>query len=267
MDRFRPVEDRWLQDSELVDPFRPGLRHRARSDAEFDALTAQHLARVHEAFVEADVVIFALGLSEAWLSRADGAVFPARLGMIAGEFDPDRHVFHNFTVEETVSDLRAIYALLAQVRPGIRMILTVSPVPLIATATADHVLLATTYSKSVLRVACGVVCRDNPAIAYFPAYEIITGPQAGGRYYEADKRNVSAAGVEAVMAVFLAHCEARTSSPVAAAPPTGGDAAVRLSQLLIAAECEEAAHDGRLENPGSRLAGRAEGRPKALTSG
>ena len=39
--------------------------------------------------------------------------------------------------------------------PKLRILLTVSPVPLTATAGDDHVLLATTYSKSVLRAGRG----------------------------------------------------------------------------------------------------------------
>ncbi|WP_428660504.1 GSCFA domain-containing protein [Reyranella sp.] len=40
-------------------------------------------------------------------------------------------------------------------RPGVRFLLTVSPVPLKASASQNHVLAATTYSKSVLRAVAG----------------------------------------------------------------------------------------------------------------
>ena len=62
------------------------------------------------------------------------------------------------------------------------MILTVSPVPLVATAAGKHVLVATTYSKSVLRVACEEVCQKAADVMYFPSYEIITGNYNRGSY-------------------------------------------------------------------------------------
>jgi hypothetical protein len=42
------------------------------------------------------------------------------------------------------------------------------------------------------------------AIDYFPAFEIIAGPQARGRFYDESGRDVSAEGVAAVMDVFFA---------------------------------------------------------------
>jgi hypothetical protein len=256
--RFRPAEDRWVVADDLViDPFRPGLRYPATSNREFDLLTAQHLANVLDAVRAADVFVFTLGLTEAWLSARDGAVFPACPGTVAGIFDPARHVFHNFSAREVAQDLEDLIDLLREVRPRIRVVLTVSPVPLVATATEQHVLLATTYSKSVLRVAAGEVARVKPHVTYFPAYEIITGPQAPFDYFEGDRREPSAAAISAVMRAFLSQCETHCSaddgddlSEVARlsrsddAPGTGSatdNFATQMSALIAEAQCEEAA--------------------------
>jgi hypothetical protein len=191
--RFRPAEDRWaIADDPIIDPFRPGLKYPASSDREFDLLTAQHLASVLDTVRAADVFVFTLGLTEAWISSRDGAVFPACPGTIAGTFDPARHLFHNFSAREVAQDLEDMLDLLREVHPRIRAVLTVSPVPLVATATQQHVLLATTYSKSILRVAAGEVARTRPGVTYFPAYEIVTGPQAPFDFFEADRREPAA---------------------------------------------------------------------------
>jgi len=234
---FRPVEDRWYNAGEVIDPFRPGLRYRARSDSEFDLLSSQHLAKVREVFEEATVVIFTLGLTEAWLSRADGAVFPACPGTVAGEFDPEKHAFHNFVVAEIVDDLRRIRELLLSLHRGTRLIVTVSPVPLIATATDNHVLVASTYSKSVLRAACGEICCMHDDVIYFPSYEIVTGPQASDDFYEPDRRNVTKKGIDTVMRAFLGDTGAETTVEVPLTTETG----MTLSKLLSQVECEEAA--------------------------
>jgi hypothetical protein len=240
--RFHPQEDRWATDEGIVDPFRPGLLYRARSHVEFDCLTQQHLSRVREVFREADVVIFTLGLTEAWISSLDGAVFPACPGTVAGVFDPERHMFYNFTVNEIVDDLAVIRETIRELNPHSRMILTVSPVPLVATATNQHVLVASTYSKSVLRVACGEFCAKLHDAIYFPSYEIITGPQAPEAFFEDDRRNASKVGIDQVMAAFLAHCDSPSEAkPIAAAATQS--AAEDASALVSRYDCEEAAAD------------------------
>jgi len=241
---FKPSEDRWYNNSCVIDPFRPGLRYPARSDQEFDVLTRQHLARTREAFEKADVFIFTFGLTEAWSSRADGAVFPACPGTIAGEFDDKIHAFKNFTVEETVSDFCEFISLLRQNNTDVRIILTISPVPLVATATSDHVLSATIYSKSVLRVAAQEISRQLKDVVYFPAYEIITGPQAPTEFFSEDRRHVSEMGVDAVMRALLQHCEIMPDHSEAPGKTEQADSKIgEISQRIGEYECEEHALD------------------------
>lgn len=244
---FHPVEDRWRVGQTVVDPFRPGLRHPATSDREFDLLTAQHLAAVREAFATATVVLLTLGLTEGWVSLADGAVFPACPGTIAGEYDPAKHGFHNFTAAEVREDLVAFIAQLRSINPVCRVIITVSPVPLVATATDQHVLVATTYSKAVLRVAAGEVAEALDEVVYFPAYELVTGPQASGAYYAEDRREVTPEGVSVVMNALMANSmvHAPEGTPLAApvvtaAPPTIES---ELSRRIAEAECDEVLAD------------------------
>jgi hypothetical protein len=251
---FHPAEDRWHVDGRVIDPFRPGLRHPATSDREFDLLTAQHLAAVREAFAQASVVLLTLGLTEAWVSLADGAVFPACPGTIAGEYDPEKHGFVNFGVSEVRDDLAGFIDRLRSINPGCRVIITVSPVPLVATATDQHVLVATTYSKSVLRVAAGEVASSIEGVSYFPAYEIVTGPQAPNAYYAEDRRDVTAEGVTAVMTALMANSllERPDGAPapvraeqadVAEAEADAGSMASELSRRIAEADCDEVLAD------------------------
>ena len=243
---FSPGEDRWIIGDEFVDPLRPGLRHRARSDREFQVLTALHLQKTREAFEAADVFIFTLGLTEAWASRLDGTVFPACPGTVAGSFDAERHEFKNFTVAEIVADLDEFITLLRRHNPGVRLILTVSPVPLVATATGGHVLSSTIYSKSVLRVAAGEIVKLHRGVTYFPAYEIVTGPQAPENFFESDRRSVSRIAIETVMRAMLAHCEGGQTQPIAGQetqPKHDTTAASEMSRLIAEAECEEVMTD------------------------
>ena len=242
---FRPLEDVWGGEGGLIDPFRPQIQPGGfATRTEYDLDRRAHFASVRRAFESLDVLVFTLGLTESWLSREDGAVFPVCPGVSGGDFDPARHVFHNFTVDEVVADLTAFIARLRTVNPTARMILTVSPVPLVATAGDDHVLSATTYSKAVLRVAAETVSRSHRDVAYFPSYEIITGPAARGRYYAEDLRSVLEEGVSHVMRVFMRHYakdHEAAAAPVPA-PPDRVDTIGRMRELVKVA-CEEEALD------------------------
>ncbi|MFD0935205.1 GSCFA domain-containing protein, partial [Methylobacterium trifolii] len=233
--RFAPAEDRWCEPDRVVDPYRPGLRYAARTEVEFEALTRQHLALTRQAFAQAGVFILTLGLTEAW-TALDGAVFPACPGTVAGRFDPDRHRFVDFSCAEVSADLTAFVQELRVINAGVRIILTVSPVPLVATAGDGHVLTASTYAKSVLRVAAEEVSRSLPDVIYFPAYEIVTGPQAPAEFFAPDRRSVGEAGIRAVMATFLDAC-GLPPEPVEAEPqPAPSDAALA-SSAIVEAEC------------------------------
>ena len=241
---FVPVDDRLRIDGEIVDPFRPGLRYRARSDAEFEHLRRQHFDACLTAFRACDVFIFTFGLTEAWRARTDGAVYPACPGTIAGTFNSEAHEFVNFTVGETVEDFCAFLVGLRKLNPKVRVVLTVSPVPLVATATDQHVVVATTYSKSVLRVAAEELQRGHPDVTYFPAYEIVVGPQAPADFLEADKRNPSSKAIETVMDAFFVACGrsdiGTMAERVADVEP---ERAAIVSRLVVERECEEAMTD------------------------
>ncbi|BBX47782.1 GSCFA domain-containing protein [Mycobacterium cookii] len=243
MGTFRPAEDRWHTDAGLVDPFRPGLRYHALTDREFDLLSAQHLRAVRRVFEEVKVFIFTLGLTEAWVSRLDGAVFPACPGTVAGTFDEALHAFVNFSVDDVTSDLDTFVTELHALNRGVRIVLTVSPVPLVATATGKHVLPSSTYSKAVLRASAEEIVRRHAFVSYFPSFEIVTGPQAPDAYLEADRRSVTQEAIEAVMTAFLAACEAGHVAARVNAPREEGDSARRLSRMLSQVECEEGMAD------------------------
>ena len=245
----KPVEDRWHVDDLVIDPFRPGLAYPAESDAEFDLLKSAHLSAVLKAFHSASVFVFTLGLTEAWVSKVDGSVFPACPGTISGQFDETKHEFKNFTVAEVTEDITSFISLLRKHNEQVRFIITVSPVPLVATATDSHVLLASTYSKSVLRVAAQQVAKSVEGVTYFPAFEIVTGPQAPFEYFETDRRNVSEIAVAEVMKSLLhgltsnANDSENSSSARIKIKNSLGRRITEMSKRIARAECDEAMMD------------------------
>lgn len=245
---FAPAEDVWVApegEGRVVDPFRPTIEPGGfASEAELRADRAHHLARVREMFETLDIFVFTLGLTEGWESTVDGAIFPICPGVSGGAFDPAQHAFHNFRVGEVTADLAAFVARLRGVNPGARIVLTVSPVPLVATASGNHVLAATTYSKSVLRAAAQEIAEDHEGVFYFPSYEIISGAPAAARYFAEDMRNVTEEGVAHVMSVFLRHA-AGMDLPAPLEPARAGpaDATVAAAREWVQVMCDEALLD------------------------
>jgi hypothetical protein len=205
--KFTPKENHWVEGAaHVVDPFRPQIQPGGFNSArELDFDRERHFEAVRRAFETLDVFVFTLGLTELWRSREDGAAFPLCPGVAGGDYSPARHEFLNLGVDDVVADMTAFIQRLRAVNPGARIILTVSPVPLVATAEPRHVLISTMYSKSALRVACDVLSRSLSHVAYFPSYEIVAGSYAPTDYFAADRRSVTQEGVAHVMRVFDRH--------------------------------------------------------------
>ena len=195
----------WELDGVFYDGLRPGLEPDGLTSAdEVRHHRIDHLRRVRQMFETIDVLFFTMGLTETWRDRDTGRVFPTAPGVVAGNFDPNIHEFHNLSFSENLDDLKTTLDLLRSIAPGLQVVLTVSPVPLTATASGTHVLQANTYSKSVLRAVAGEVSAGDPDTDYFPAFEIVTGAPFRSKYFKSNLRNVTKYGIEAVMSVFFA---------------------------------------------------------------
>ncbi len=203
--RRLPQDAVWKKQGRYYDALRPSAEPRGFvSLEELTVLRSVHLSHVRTMFMNLDLFVFTLGLTEAWISNRDGTVYPVAPGVVAGEFQPEACRFHNFRYSEVHADMVYFIEALRTVNPTARVLLTVSPVSLAATATDQHVLVATTYSKSVLRSVAGDLASDIPGVFYFPSYEIITGAPGRHMFYNPDLRTVCEAGVATVMQHFFA---------------------------------------------------------------
>lgn len=203
---FQPRERFWTEGGRIIDPFRPFIQPGGfASQAEFEEDQSRHFAAIRKMVENLDIFVFTLGLTEAWQSLEDGAVFPIAPGCGAGQHDSSRHGFVNFTYDQVIADLDAAIRFILERNPSAKILLTVSPVPLIATYEPQHVLVSTTYSKSLLRVAAETARQRHACVDYFPSYEIITGNFSRAAYYEDDLREVRMEGVHHAMTCFFRH--------------------------------------------------------------
>ena len=199
-----PTDAVWKDGDAFFDPYRPTIEPDGfGSEEELRESRADHLEAVAELLEEADVFVFTFGLTETWENAADGVVYPTCPGTIHSEFDPARHRFLNLSYADVLADFERFAAHARSLNPDLHFVVTVSPVPLAATASGQHVLPATLASKSILRAVCDELCRRYDYVDYFPSYELVASHPMRAMFFEPNLRNVAAAGVEHVMSVFF----------------------------------------------------------------
>ncbi|MCB1346302.1 MAG: GSCFA domain-containing protein [Rhodobacter sp.] len=218
-----PVPDEiWEDGGRFQDPFRPAIEPEGfDSVAELRACRQATLAAFRRSITQADVFVFTLGLTERWINARQGHEYAVCPGTAAGRFDPQAHVFAPLQVAQVLRALGEAMDKMRAVQPALRFLLTVSPVPLTATMSGKHVLVATMESKSILRTVAGQLAANRDHVDYFPSYEIINAPAFQGVFFDPNKRTVNPAGVAFVMRQFFAGLGIDPSAPGGSQPPRG----------------------------------------------
>ena len=148
-------------------------------------------------------VIVTLGLAEVWRDvKADVFVNRTPIPSLF-KTQPGRYEFHLTSFAENWANLEAIYALLTQYgHPDVRIVVTVSPVPLMNTFSTMDIVVANTWAKSLLRAVAQEWAAAHPNVDYFPSYEIV---QSSDRVavWERDLRHVKGAGAHHIMELFV----------------------------------------------------------------
>ena len=229
--RAKPAEEFWESGGRWFDPFRPTIEHGGFASREEARSLRDFTRRAFTRAVEgAEIFVFTLGLTEGWRHRNDGYEYQICPGTREGAFDANAHAFHNADYGEILADLGEAMATMRRANPGLKFLLTVSPVALAATASGNHVLVAATESKAILRAVAGAVVRAHENVDYFPSYELVSSAALSGDRFAPDRRNASAEGVAEVMDVFFASLGA---APAPAREPE------RTPQATADARCDE----------------------------
>ncbi len=160
--------------------------------------------RYFERVRDASVLVVTLGLVETWYdAHADvmlnAAPTPGMTRRFPGRF---RLVVTDYT--ENVTILREIYDVVNRfARRSVRIVVSVSPVPMSETFTGRDVVIANAYSKSTLRAAAEDSARAYANVDYYPSYEAITVSNRSLTYNAGDDLHVLDAAVQLVAAHFL----------------------------------------------------------------
>ncbi len=133
--------------------------------------------RTRQAFLETDLFIITLGLSEIWYDEVTGGIFWRAVPL--NVYDETRHKFRVCSHAETKEKIERIYRLIRKHNPASKILFTLSPVPLAATFRPISCITANSCSKAILRAALDEFLRErqeevNRKLFYFPSFEIVT---------------------------------------------------------------------------------------------
>jgi hypothetical protein len=170
-----------------------------------DALERRRVVQEYFARIRnADVVVVTLGLVETWYDTQASVALNAAPSFWMSRRFPGRF---RLVVTDYTANLAAVNAIVELITrhgaAGVRIVLTVSPVPMTQTFSADDVLVANTYSKSTLRAVAADAARERAHVQYYPAYDTITVSNRSLAYNQSDNLHVTDAAVSAVTEHFL----------------------------------------------------------------
>ena len=160
---------------------------------------ADHIQHSKRTLLDADLLIFTLGLTE--VNRFNGIV----LGSLPKGVKIDKQ-FEATNYGENLALLNKTVDVLQEQNPKLQILFTVSPVHLLATSRDIDCVVASCASKSILRAVADTITKRE-GVHYFPSYEIanIVFPLLGKQSYP-DNHHVSREVVQHIMKAFEQKC-------------------------------------------------------------
>lgn len=101
------------------------------------------------------------------------------------------------SVQQIVETYKDLFQKINYINPGVKIILSVSPVKYLSYGTIYN-----NISKSTLILAVHQLCESYPNVFYFPAYELITDDLRDYRFYREDMAHPNEMAIKYVMKKF-----------------------------------------------------------------
>ena len=200
----QPSARMWEHNGRYFDPYRPLIEPDGfASEKEGLAARAITLQALSDAIEAADVLALTVSSNETWISTPHGEEYPMYPGVVPGTSSGDAYAFRYLHFEGCKQSLIRVTDKLRKINPDIRVLLLLSPEPLIATVRNRHALAGTAYTKAILRAVTGQIAESRDFVAYAPLYELLTHPAAHGSWFESDLRRVNSGGMEFAMNCFF----------------------------------------------------------------
>ena len=136
-----------------------------------------------------DVFILTLGVAPAFFDRVTGDFVLPRPSGLNSRVLAEKYLFRTTSVQENVDNVLYLIEFIRKISPGMKIIVTVSPVPLLASFEYESAVQADCLSKSTMRLVAHEVVNNSKLsnILYWPSFEVFrwAGSNASN-YYAAD---------------------------------------------------------------------------------
>jgi tetratricopeptide (TPR) repeat protein len=163
----------------------------------------QHIYDIFAKVFSADCMMMTPGLIEAWFDLETG-LFMSGAPYRAMRGTNSRWRFEVLSFQRCLEDMLGAIDVVRARNPGVKILVTTSPVPIGRTFSGRDISIANTHSKAVLRAVCDAVCIEREGIDYFPSYEMATlsNPTL---VWKSDRLHVSSGFIAKIVGHMLAH--------------------------------------------------------------
>lgn len=175
-----------------------GLFHHGAFSSPDKCLALDHMNNSlhlgHQQLMKTDVLLVTLGTAIGYYHKPKGKLVANCHKIPAGEFDRKF-----LKPEEVIEKFSEIFQELIHYRPGLKIILTISPVRYLKEGFTDNSL-----SKSILFLAMHQILKQFKNTHYFPAYEILLDDLRDYRFYTEDMVHPNDQAINYIWSKFMA---------------------------------------------------------------
>lgn len=128
------------------------------------------------AIKNADIFILTLGVALAFFDRLTGEFILPPPTSISQTSMLNKYIYRETTIEENLENITRVIRFIKNLSPKIKIILTVSPVPLLVSLGHKSCVQADCVSKSTMRLVANEIVKnstDEDNIIYWPSFESI----------------------------------------------------------------------------------------------
>jgi hypothetical protein len=154
----------------------------------------------------ADAFIFTLGVATVFFNKITGeSLFSSHIKQNWRSLSTD-YDYRVTRVNENVENIITVIEYIRSINHHCKIILTVSPVPILASFSNKSAIQTDCISKSTLRIAAEEICNNEAFenVSYWPTFEIFrwVGSTKNSQFY-ADHRHVSLEIVSEAISAFI----------------------------------------------------------------
>ena len=138
---------------------------------------------------QSDIFVLTLGVAPAFFDSQTGEFVLPSPNSLNTRVLAEKYTFRTTSVQENVENVKYLIDFIRNISPKINIVITVSPVPLLASFEFESCVQADCLSKSTMRLVAHEIVNNSgyDNITYFPSFEIFRwGGSNHSNFYAAD---------------------------------------------------------------------------------